>query len=242
ICFLRALEANESREKSVFSDNAGPLASSVVIQARYTIGLTRLGNLLVSLSSAGRAKRSAAPDLSWPAEEREVAADAACALEWSSVFDVVSFKSRREKRCNRTPGIETKGLTSSAALNAEWAWWLAALLCVAGGFLTKWTAPIFFYSTAISLLYLRGRLRILFTRPHLISASLAAGVCIGWVAVAIGLAGWASFYSTVSREALARIFPRDYGGVYRWHEVLIYPFRIFATNLPWSAFALVAIR
>src|SRR4051812_34533735 len=26
-----------------------------------------------------------------------------------------------------------------------WRWWPAALLCVAGGFLTKWTAPAFFY-------------------------------------------------------------------------------------------------
>src|SRR4051794_34722756 len=26
-----------------------------------------------------------------------------------------------------------------------WGWWLASLACVAGGFLTKWTAPQFFY-------------------------------------------------------------------------------------------------
>ncbi len=33
--------------------------------------------------------------------------------------------------------------------NSKWGsagwWWLAALLCVAGGVLTKWTAPAFFY-------------------------------------------------------------------------------------------------
>ena len=31
-------------------------------------------------------------------------------------------------------------------------WWLLALLCVAGGVLTKWTAPVFFYATALALL------------------------------------------------------------------------------------------
>src|SRR4051812_8653215 len=35
---------------------------------------------------------------------------------------------------------------------AGWGWWQAALLCVAGGLLTKWTAPAFFYLTAIPLL------------------------------------------------------------------------------------------
>src|SRR5262249_3616490 len=29
-----------------------------------------------------------------------------------------------------------------------WFWWLAAFLCVAGGVLTKWTAPAFFYGAA----------------------------------------------------------------------------------------------
>src|SRR5262245_39636018 len=41
-------------------------------------------------------------------------------------------------------------------------WWLLSLLCVAGGLLTKWTAPVFFYGTAVPLLVWRGRLRLLF--------------------------------------------------------------------------------
>ena len=40
---------------------------------------------------------------------------------------------------------------------AEWLWQQAALLCVAGGTMTKWTAPAFFYLTAIPfLLWRRG--------------------------------------------------------------------------------------
>src|SRR5262249_7473269 len=34
-------------------------------------------------------------------------------------------------------------------------WWLAALLCVAGGFLTKWTTPAFFYAAVVPLLWWR---------------------------------------------------------------------------------------
>jgi Dolichyl-phosphate-mannose-protein mannosyltransferase len=41
-----------------------------------------------------------------------------------------------------------------------WRWWLAAMLCMAGGLLTKWTAPAFFYATAITLLWRRGQLRL----------------------------------------------------------------------------------
>src|SRR5206468_1982818 len=50
----------------------------------------------------------------------------------------------------------------------QWPWWLAALGCVAGGVLTKWTAPAFFYATAITLLWRRGQLRLLWRAPHLI--------------------------------------------------------------------------
>ena len=37
--------------------------------------------------------------------------------------------------------------------------WVLALLCVAGGTLTKWTAPAFFYLTVVPLLAWRGELR-----------------------------------------------------------------------------------
>src|SRR5262245_22138565 len=49
----------------------------------------------------------------------------------------------------------------SLTLRAPTWWWVAALLCVAGGFLTKWTAPAFFYATVIPLLGCRGQLRLL---------------------------------------------------------------------------------
>src|SRR4051812_14945302 len=48
-----------------------------------------------------------------------------------------------------------------------WGWWLASLGCVAGGFLTKWTAPQFFYFMAVPYLLSQGRLHLLRRAPHL---------------------------------------------------------------------------
>jgi 4-amino-4-deoxy-L-arabinose transferase-like glycosyltransferase len=132
-------------------------------------------------------------------------------------------------------------------------WWFAALLCVAGGVLTKWTAPVFFYATVVPLLWWRGRLRLLLGRHHLLAAAVGAGVCLAWAAAAVYLAGWDEFYGTVSREALQRLSPAHYQDVqrqlaphhtnahYPWLSVLAHPFRVLAANLPWSGFALVTL-
>src|SRR5262249_54875562 len=100
----------------------------------------------------------------------------------------------------------------------------------------------FFYSTACTLLVVSGRWRMLLGWPHLVSAILAASLCLSWVAAAIAIAGWETFYCTVSQEALARVVPGRYGETYHWDEVLVFPFQVFATNLPWSVFAIWAFR
>ena len=86
-------------------------------------------------------------------------------------------------------------------------WWLASLLCVAGGVLTKWTAPAFFYLTVVPLLWWRGRLRLLWGWHHLLSAAVGAGVCFAWIGAAVALTGWDTFFTTVSQEAMQRISP-----------------------------------
>jgi 4-amino-4-deoxy-L-arabinose transferase-like glycosyltransferase len=123
-----------------------------------------------------------------------------------------------------------------------WPWWLAAELCVAGGFLTKWTAPAFFYLTAVPLLWCRGQLRLLWSRQHLVSAALAGAICLTWVAAAIANVGWDVFYATVSREALMRLSPGHHHRPYPWLETLRHPFVIFVATLPCSAFAVFALR
>jgi 4-amino-4-deoxy-L-arabinose transferase-like glycosyltransferase len=123
-----------------------------------------------------------------------------------------------------------------------WRWWLAALLCVAGGFLTKWTAPAFFYATAGCLLWRRGQLRLLLGRQHLISAGLAAGLCLAWVAAAACLGGLDSFVLTVKREAFQRIVPNYTPRPYPWLQSLTHPGRLLLATLPLSAFALLTLR
>src|SRR5207302_3172762 len=88
-----------------------------------------------------------------------------------------------------------------------WFWWLGALLCVAGGILTKWTAPAFFYGTVVTLLWWRGRLRLLSGRHRLVSAAVCASICLAWIGTAVALTSWPVFYGTVSREALMRLLP-----------------------------------
>jgi 4-amino-4-deoxy-L-arabinose transferase-like glycosyltransferase len=125
---------------------------------------------------------------------------------------------------------------------SEWLWWQLALLCVAGGVLTKWTAPAFFYLTVVPLLGWRGRLRLLIGRAHLLSAALAGTLCLGWAAAVVLAVGWQPFRDTVLREALQRLSPAHHSRPYPWAEVLTFPAEFLLANLPASAFALLALR
>jgi len=123
-----------------------------------------------------------------------------------------------------------------------WLWWLAALLCVAGGVLTKWTGAAFFYGTVVPLLWWRGQLRFLWGRHHLMCAGVAASIVLAWVAAAGTLGGWHDLYATVSREGLMRLSPSHHHRPYPWGESLGHPFRLLAAGLPCSAFALLSLR
>lgn len=122
-------------------------------------------------------------------------------------------------------------------------WWLAALGCVAGGVLTKWTAPEFFYGAAVPYLWWKGRLRLLFRWPHLVSAGLAALLCMGWITAAVSREGWDAFYETVLWEGLSRLAP-GYNTYrpYPWLESFCHPFKLLLMTLPWSAIALLSLR
>jgi 4-amino-4-deoxy-L-arabinose transferase-like glycosyltransferase len=123
-----------------------------------------------------------------------------------------------------------------------WVWWVAALGCVSGGALTKWTAPAFFYLTVLPLLWWRGRLRLLASPAHLAALALAAALGAAWVAVAVSAAGWPAFRDTVTREALQHLSPVHHGRPYPWAEVLTFPLLFLLAALPWSACTLPALR
>jgi 4-amino-4-deoxy-L-arabinose transferase-like glycosyltransferase len=125
--------------------------------------------------------------------------------------------------------------------SSSWFWWLASLICVAGGLLTKWTAPAFFYGTVIPLLWHRKQLRLLWGRRHLVAAAVGAGICLAWMAAAVALAGWDNFVGTVGQEAAMRLLPSHHHRPYPWGEVLLHPFKVWAASLPLSVFALPAL-
>ncbi|HEY7157999.1 MAG TPA: glycosyltransferase family 39 protein [Gemmataceae bacterium] len=124
----------------------------------------------------------------------------------------------------------------------QWLWWQLALLCVAGGVLTKWTAPAFFYLTIVPFLWWRGRLSVLWQPAHLLSAIVAAAPCLAWATAAASLAGWDTFLDALQREALPRLSPAHHGRPYPWHEIITFPLGFLAANLPWSAAALLTLR
>jgi 4-amino-4-deoxy-L-arabinose transferase-like glycosyltransferase len=125
---------------------------------------------------------------------------------------------------------------------AEWGWQLAALLCVAAGALTKWTAPAFFYLSVVPLLAWRRRLRLLVGLPHLTALTLALLLCAGWAVGVAASVGGEALWDTVSREALQRLSPMHHPRSYPWGEALTFSPLFLAANLPWSAAALFTLR
>lgn len=119
--------------------------------------------------------------------------------------------------------------------------WVLALLCVAGGTLTKWTAPAFFYFTAVPLLVWRGQLALLFGWRHLLAAGAAVGACALWAAAVVDQVSWDALADTIRKEAAYRFAPKAHKG-YPWAELVTYPLSVFAAHLPVSAFALLTFR
>jgi 4-amino-4-deoxy-L-arabinose transferase-like glycosyltransferase len=120
--------------------------------------------------------------------------------------------------------------------------WLVALLCVAGGTLTKWTAPAFFYLTLVPLLAWRGELRVLLRWRHLLACAMGASVCALWAVAVAQRVGWDVLVETVRSEALYRFAPKPASKSSASLEVAAYPLLVFAAHLPLSLFALLTFR
>jgi 4-amino-4-deoxy-L-arabinose transferase-like glycosyltransferase len=121
-------------------------------------------------------------------------------------------------------------------------WWIAALLCVTGGFLTKWTAPAFFYLAVGPFLLWRGRLRWLFGRDQLIAVAVFVALCATWAYLVSAEVGWRTLSETVRQEAEQRFAPKANGKPYPWVESLTFPAIVLGASLPWTIPALFALR
>jgi 4-amino-4-deoxy-L-arabinose transferase-like glycosyltransferase len=126
--------------------------------------------------------------------------------------------------------------------NAALGWWVAALLCVTGGFLTKWTAPAFFYLAVGPFLLWRGRLRWLIGRDHLLAGAGAITVCATWACAVSVQLGSDALFDTIRQEAAQRFAPTSVGKAYPWAESLAFPAVVLGASLPWAIPALFALR
>jgi 4-amino-4-deoxy-L-arabinose transferase-like glycosyltransferase len=118
----------------------------------------------------------------------------------------------------------------------------AALLCVAAGTLTKWTAPAFFYLTAVPLLAWRKQLHLLLGWRHLLAVGIAGAVVAGWALAVANQVGWDTLADTIRGEVVYRFNPPAKAKGYPWGGVVTYPLLVLAAHLPLSLFALRTLR
>jgi 4-amino-4-deoxy-L-arabinose transferase-like glycosyltransferase len=121
---------------------------------------------------------------------------------------------------------------SGASHFSVWGWWLAALLCVAGGVMTKWLAWLFFYLAAVPFLFWRGRLSSIFRGPHLVAASLATGLCLWWFVLLVERVGWAPFWEQFHAEAAPRLLHTANRSDRIFVETLYHPLLVWCVGLP----------
>jgi 4-amino-4-deoxy-L-arabinose transferase-like glycosyltransferase len=132
-----------------------------------------------------------------------------------------------------------------------WAWeasegdswaWVWALLCVAGGFFTKWTAPLFFYLIVPIWLLCLSRGQQLLSRAHVLAMGVCLGLIVAWLGIVGQTVGWTEFSQTLGREGLLRFSPAHHPRPYPFDEWLTFPLSFLGGCLPWSVFLLPALH
>ncbi|MBY0230887.1 MAG: glycosyltransferase family 39 protein [Gemmataceae bacterium] len=111
-------------------------------------------------------------------------------------------------------------------------WWFGAMTCVAGGFLTKWTAPAFFYLTALAWLTPQRKLHLLLSRGHLLALAGLVLLMAGWLSAVGQSVGWATLMDALGREALMRLSPSHHPRPYPWGELATFPLSFLGGCLP----------
>ncbi len=126
-------------------------------------------------------------------------------------------------------------------LSTSFLWWGLSLLCVAGGVLTKWTSPAFFYLMAVPYLWFTGRLTLLLRRPHVVAAMLASGVCLLWLTAAMSREGAATVFGAILAEGAGHFSLGHHHISYPWLSSLVHPLWLLGAALPVSVFAVATL-
>jgi 4-amino-4-deoxy-L-arabinose transferase-like glycosyltransferase len=116
-------------------------------------------------------------------------------------------------------------------------WWTVALLCIAGGVLTKWTSPAFFYLMAVPYLAFRRRLGLLVRLPHVMAALLGSGICLLWLSVAINREGVSTVIGAILAEGAGHFSLGHHHASYPWFSSLVHPLWLLGAAMPVSVFA-----
>jgi 4-amino-4-deoxy-L-arabinose transferase-like glycosyltransferase len=126
----------------------------------------------------------------------------------------------------------------SADTKWEWRWWMLALLCVAGGVLTKWTSFLFFYAMAIPTLLWHRSFWRLFAWPHLLAATVGVMVVLLWLAPVTMVLGLDNVAQMLWKEGAPRVIHSENGSSKLVLETVAHPFKVMGIALPWSLLAL----
>lgn len=120
-------------------------------------------------------------------------------------------------------------------------WWIAALVCVAGGVLTKWMGFLFFYIMVIPMLAWHRQLWRLFHWHHLLAALIGVALVWCWLGAVVMELGWSNVVSMLWKEGAPRMIHGQSASQHLWLETVVHPFKVLGMALPWSALALVGL-
>lgn len=121
-------------------------------------------------------------------------------------------------------------------------WWIATLLCVAGGVLTKWTGFLFFYVMAVPLLLWQRQLWRLFHWHHLLAALIGMAIVWCWLGLVVFDLGWANVSNMLWKEGAPRVLHSKNASQQLLMETLLHPFKIIGIAAPWSIIVVLGWR
>lgn len=120
-------------------------------------------------------------------------------------------------------------------------WWIAVLVCVAGGVLTKWMGFLFFYVMVIPMLAWHRQLWRLFHWHHLLAACIGVVLVWSWLGAVVMELGWSNVVAMLWKEGAPRVIHGQSTSQHLGLETVIHPFKVLGLALPWSVFALVGL-